>query len=186
MTVPANIIDAQDNFLLGQQQQWIAAAIDGDRQAYQQLYQAHVGKVYALCLRMLADKDAAEDVCQEVFVQVWLKLGSFRGDSQFSTWLHRVATNQVFSHLRRQKSWLQRIISRDDDEVAPAVADHPEFSDLDRQIMRLPARARQVFVLFAIEGYRHEEIATMMNIAVGSSKAQYHRARQLLQEWVTQ
>lgn len=192
MTETAKVLDAKDAFSANVETAWITAAKGGDRHAYHQLYRQHVGPVYGLCLRMLADKDAAEDVCQEVFVQVWLKLDNFRGESKFSTWLHRIATNQVFTHMRKQKSWWQRIVSKEDvanDDACAVnhiVEDHGELGDLDKHILKLPTRARQVFILFAIEGYRHEEIAQLMGMATGSSKAQYHRARQLLQEWLGQ
>ncbi len=179
------MIDAQQLFASKQEQEWIELAKNGDRQAFQQLYLLHIGRVYALCMRMLAQRDQAEDVAQEVFVQVWLKLKNFRGDSKFSTWLHSVATNTVLSHLRKQKNWMQRMFSIEETHTTePTINEHPELSDLDKTIMKLPEKARLVFVMFAVEGYRHEEIASMLNIAVGSSKSHYHRAKKLLQEWL--
>jgi RNA polymerase sigma-70 factor (ECF subfamily) len=141
---------------------------------------------------MLADKDSAEDVCQEVFVVLWQKINNFRGESKFSTWLHSVATNVVLAHLRKQKNWLQRVFSienqtteqKNANEVSVELVDHSMIDELDRHISRLPERARLVFVLFAVEGYRHEEIAKMLKMAIGSSKSQYHRARTLLREWL--
>nr|WP_246034092.1 sigma-70 family RNA polymerase sigma factor [Thalassotalea mangrovi] len=179
------MIDAKQLFASKQEQEWIELAQNGDRQAFQQLYQLHIGRVYALCVRMIADREQAEDVAQEVFVQVWLKLDKFRGDSKFSTWLHSVATNTALSHLRKQKNWLQRVFSLEEAANSePVINDHPELSDLDKTILRLPEKARLVFVLFAVEGYRHEEIANMLDMAVGSSKSHYHRAKKLLQEWL--
>ncbi len=131
---------------------------------------------------MLADKDSAEDVCQEVFVQLWQKISNFRGESKFSTWLHSVATNIVLGHIRKNKSWIQRVFSIEDQTIEVATVEMPDCSNLDKKIQTLPERARLVFVLFAIEGYRHEEIANMLGMAVGTSKAQYHRARGLLRE----
>ena len=136
---------------------------------------------------MMADKDSAEDVCQEVFVQLWQKISNFRGDSKFSTWLHSVASNIVLGHIRKNKTWLQRMFSIEEKGIDEQSVEDPsvEMSDcssLDKSIQKLPERARLVFVLFAIEGYRHEEIANMLGMAVGTSKAQYHRAKSLLRE----
>ena len=180
----SKVIDAQKLFTVDHEKEWIALAKQGDQQAFHHLYENYHRRIYALCWRMLADKEAAEDVCQEVFVQVWQKLGNFRGESKFSTWLHSVATNIVLGHIRKHKTWLQKIFSIEEQTVQEMPVEMPELPELDKQIMKLPERARLVFVLFAIEGYRHEEIANMLNMAVGSSKAQYHRAKGLLREWV--
>jgi len=179
------VIDAQELFTVDPEHEIIARAKQGDQQAFHQLYQSYHRRIYALCWRMLADKDSAEDVCQEVFVQLWQKINNFRGESKFTTWLHSVATNIVLGHLRKQKNWLQRIFSIEDHKTVEATVelqDDFEISRLDKQIQRLPERARLVFVLFAVEGYRHEEISTMLGMAVGSSKSQYHRAKSLLRE----
>jgi RNA polymerase sigma factor (sigma-70 family) len=165
----------------------IRLAQQGDQQAFYQLYQKYYRKVYAICWRMLADKDNAEDICQEVFVQLWQKITNFRGESKFSTWLYSVTNNIVLGHLRKHKNWLQRIFSIEDQtiqDIGVEMEDNTGLTTLDKHIARLPEGARLVFVLFAIEGYRHEEIAKMLNMAVGTSKAQYHRARGLLSEWV--
>jgi RNA polymerase sigma-70 factor (ECF subfamily) len=187
------VIDAQNMFASSQEQDWIAQAKQGSQTAFYQLYQLHHRKVYALCWRMLADKDSAEDVCQEVFVVLWQKINNFRGESKFSTWLHSVASNVVLSHLRKQKNWLQRVFSIEDQshdvqvtEEFVSLEDSSELDNLDKHIARLPERARLVFVLFAVEGYRHEEIANMLNMAVGSSKSQYHRAKTLLKKWLSE
>ncbi|OUS26391.1 RNA polymerase subunit sigma-70 [Thalassotalea sp. 42_200_T64] len=185
LSVQNTVINAQDIFAKKQEQEWIDKAKAGDRQAFNHLYLESIGKVYALCLRMLSSRDQAEDVAQEVFVQVWLKLENFRGDAKFSTWLHAVATNTVLTHMRKQKNWLQKVFSIEDQPQAePAGNEIQDLSDLDKLILRLPEKARVVFVLFAVEGYRHEEIATMLNMAVGSSKSHYHRARNLLKDWL--
>jgi RNA polymerase sigma factor (sigma-70 family) len=165
----------------------IRLAQQGDQQAFYQLYQKYYRKVYAICWRMLADKDNAEDICQEVFVQLWQKITNFRGESKFSTWLYSVTNNIVLGHLRKHKNCLQRIFSIEDQtiqDIGVEMEDNTGLTTLDKHIARLPEGARLVFVLFAIEGYRHEEIAKMLNMAVGTSKAQYHRARGLLSEWV--
>jgi RNA polymerase sigma-70 factor (ECF subfamily) len=166
---------------------WITQAKQGSQSAFYKLYEKHHRAIYALCWRMLADKDSAEDVCQEVFVVLWQKINNFRGESKFSTWLHSVATNVVLGHLRKHKNWLQRVFSIEDQgpslaEQSVELTECSTLTILDQHIARLPERARLVFVLFAVEGYRHEEIAKMLKMAVGSSKSQYHRARNLLKE----
>lgn len=167
------------------EQQLIQRAKDRDRQAFHQLYERYVKRVYAICWRLLAEKSAAEDVTQEVFISVWQQLPNFDGRSLFSTWLHAVATKQAVSHFRSRRRWFERFLPFD-----LASNDHGDYEDahqehgVDAAIQKLPTQARMVFVLFAIEGYRHEEIADMLNIAVGSSKAQYHRARNLLKQWL--
>ena len=185
----AKIIDAKKLFVSAQEQEWITQAKQGSQIAFHQLYQMHHRQVYALCWRMLADKDSAEDVCQEVFVVLWQKINNFRGESKFSTWLHSVTSNVVLSHIRKQKNWFQRVFSIEEQvsnsipaEAAVPLDDSSELEELDKYIAQLPERARLVFVLFAIEGYRHEEIANMLNMAVGSSKSQYHRAKSLLKQ----
>lgn len=185
----AKIIDAKKLFASAQEQEWITQAKQGSQTAFHQLYQMHHRHVYALCWRMLADKESAQDVCQEVFVVLWQKINNFRGESKFSTWLHSVTSNVVLSHIRKQKNWLQRIFSIEEQannslpaEASVLLDDSSELEELDKYIAQLPERARLVFVLFAVEGYRHEEIANMLHMAVGSSKSQYHRAKSLLQQ----
>jgi RNA polymerase sigma-70 factor (ECF subfamily) len=181
------IIDANELLQSRKETELIESAKQGNQTAFHQLYQLHVKRVYGICWRMLADNSVAEDVTQEVFVQVWLKLSNFRGESKFSTWLHSVATNTVLSHLRKNKNWLQRVFHIEDqiNQDVEGFSSMPELTDMDKLIMRLPERARHVFVLFAIEGYRHEEISVMLDMAIGTSKAQFHRAKTLLQEWLT-
>ena len=165
------------------EQELISAAQQGDVAAYRKLYETHVGAVYALACRLISDRTAAEDVAQEVFIKAWKDLRRFRGDSRFSTWLHRICSMTAISHLRQQRGWLKRVILGDE-HIPELVAVESGEDELDVHIKRLPERARIVFVLYAVEGYRHEEIAELCGMAVGSSKAQLHRARQLLQEWL--
>ena len=156
----------------------------GDQGAYAILYGLHIKRVYGLCLRLIADEGHAQDATQEVFVQVWNKIAQFDGRSQFSTWLYSVASNIAISYVRKQKHWLNKVISFEQSGMDEQSAnDCNGLNGLDKLIVRLPERARMVFVLYAVEGYRHEEIATLLGMAVGSSKAQYHRARQLLKQW---
>jgi RNA polymerase sigma-70 factor (ECF subfamily) len=155
--------------------------------AFKRLYDRYLGKVYGLCLRMTGNRQMAEEATQEVFIQVWRKIDTFAGDSSFGTWLHSLATNTTISYLRKQKNWLQRMIGTDDYEglaaqlEAGAEADH---GALQACLARLPERARLVFVLHAIEGYRQENIATALGISLGTVKAQFHRAKHLLHGWL--
>jgi len=159
-------------------------AQQGDRSAFEQLYRLHAGRVYALCLRLAGDAVEARRLAQDAFVRAWERLPGFRGDSAFSSWLHRLTVNVVLAD-RRAASRRQRRVVIDGDAVdaaGPPDAWSPERLDLERAIAALPPGARAVFVLFDIEGYGHEEIAAMTGIAPGTSKAQLHRARRLLRE----
>jgi RNA polymerase sigma-70 factor (ECF subfamily) len=188
MSPTLNLIDTQNHALVDKKQQentLIDAAKLGDKAAFKKLYELHVCRVYGLCFRLCADKSLAEDATQEVFVQVWQKLANFDGNSQFSTWLHSVTSNVTISYLRKQRGWWHKMFSI---EQTSAMQKEAEGSiaeaNLEQYIYQLPERARWVFVLHAIEGYRHEEIAGMLNMAVGTSKAQFHRAKSLIQGWM--
>jgi len=163
----------------------VRQAQSGDAAAFERLYREQVGRVYALCLRLTADPADAEERTQDVFVRAWQRLGSFRGESAFSSWLHRLAVNVVLGERRGTRRREQRVLPVDD----PGALERPgrpaggvEPLDLERAIATLPAGAREVFVLFDVEGYHHEEIAELAGIAVGTSKAQLFRARRLLRE----
>ncbi|HEY7471142.1 MAG TPA: sigma-70 family RNA polymerase sigma factor [Gemmatimonadota bacterium] len=161
----------------------VRRAQDGDRAAFQRLYEDHVGRVYALCLRLTADPEEAMERTQDAFVRAWRKLGSFRGDSAFSTWLHRLAVNVVLAERRASGRRERRTEAAGMEGPRLAPAPRPGLGvDLERAIADLPPGARTVFVLYDVEGYRHEEIAEMNGIAPGTSKAQLHRARRLLRE----
>lgn len=164
----------------------ICAAQQGDVQAYRALYEQYCGRVFALCYRLTADRTMAEDATQEVFIQVWQKLANYSHHSRFSTWLHSVTANITISYMRKQKGWWQRMLNIDSSGEAQSLnAPHCSSEiDLETLIVQLPERARVVFVLHAIEGYRHQDIARMLGIASGTSKAQFHRARQLLTQWI--
>lgn len=163
----------------------ISAAQCGDKQAFKALYHEHVGRVYALCFRLTGDKGLAEDATQEVFIQLFNKLSNFNGQSLFSTWLHSVTANVTVDYMRKQRGWVQRMFNLETSSAMTNVAESDSAEvDLEALILRLPERARMVFVLHAIEGYRHEEIATMLGMAIGSSKAQFHRAKQLIKDWM--
>lgn len=159
----------------------------GDRAAFEALYRRHRDRIYGLLWRLAGGDGAlAEDLLQEAFVRAWQKLDSFRGDSRFSTWLHRLSVNVALSDRRLRVRRAVREQPMDDatDRTATGDADvaAPRQLDLERAIARLPERARTVLVLFDVEGYSHAEIADATGMAVGSSKAQLHRARGLVRE----
>ena len=130
---------------------------------------------------MTGNVSEAEDCAQEAFIQAWNKLDRFRGDSAFSTWLHRIAVNAVLGRIRKSKREQDRIQAVADTRPAPLeTGDSGEMRDLAQAVDRLPEGARHVFVLHAVYGYSHDEAATMLGIATGTSKAQLHRARKLL------
>jgi RNA polymerase sigma-70 factor (ECF subfamily) len=157
----------------------------GDQTAFRDLYHQLAGRVYALCLRLTGDAGAAEERTQDVFVRAWDKLRSFRGESAFSSWLHRLAVNVVMNERRTTIRREQRVTPMATPEVLERGKGEPTVGlgiDLERAIAALPEGAREVFVLYDIEGYSHGEIAELTGIAEGTSKAQLFRARQLLRE----
>ena len=166
---------------------WIRQAQRSDSRAFEALYRLHIDKVYGLCLRMTGNVAEAEDCAQEAFIQAWNKLDKFRGDSAFSTWLHRIAVNSVLGRMRKAKREQERILAVVDNAPAPVTSgDSGELRDLSEAIERLPEGARHVFVLNAVYGYSHDEAASMLGIAIGTSKAQLHRARRLLAQQLKQ
>lgn len=161
----------------------VALAAQGDSVAFERLYRTHVPRIHSLARRMLGNRDA-DEVTQDIFVRTWQKLRLFRGESAFSTWLHRLAVNVV---IERRRSWaIERGRFADDPEaidfvtVAPARADLTV--DFEHAIEQLPPGAREIFVLHDVEGYKHREIAEMLDIASGTSKRQLHRARMLMRQ----
>ena len=159
----------------------IARAQKGDARAFEALYRLNIDKVYGLCLRMTGNVGEAEDCAQEAFIQAWNKLDKFRGDSAFGTWIHRIAVNAVLGRIRKSQREQDRMQVVADTTSSPAsMGDSGELRDLSDAIDRLPEGARHVFVLSAVYGYSHEESSKMLGIAVGTSKAQLHRARRLL------
>ncbi len=154
----------------------VRRAREGDRQAFEQLYRRHVGRVYATVLRLAGDRVRAEEWTQDAFVQAWRKLEGFHERASFGTWLHRVAVNTALGGLRTDLRRDRRIeLSSVDQPVAAR-----STLDLERAIASLPARARAVFVLHDVEGYGHAEIGALMGSSEGTSKSQLHRARTLL------
>jgi RNA polymerase sigma-70 factor (ECF subfamily) len=166
----------------------VQSAMAGDLRAFERLYRRHVGRIHAVCLRLGGERAFAEDCTQETFVRAWTHLAGFRRGARFGSWLYRIAINVVLGELRGQRRRDRHLQPAD---VAldglPAGRETPDAAmDLERALRRLPERARMVFVLHDVEGHRHEEIADMLEIAVGTSKAQLHRARRLLQEGLHQ
>lgn len=162
----------------------VARAQTGDQTAFRDLYRRHAGRVYALCLRLTGDVAAAEERTQDVFVRLWDKLASFRGESAFSSWLHRLAVNVVLNEQRTRGRRESRVMPADPEILDRRDAGRADVAglsiDLERAIATLPEGAREVFVLYDIEGYGHAEIAELVGIAEGTSKAQLFRARRLL------
>ncbi len=158
-----------------------ALAAGGDTRAFERLYRGHVARVHSLVRHMAGPEESAE-VTQDVFVRAWQKIGTFRGEAAFGTWLHRLAVNVVLS--RRAALGLRRRRFLDEEDVLenlPARAGARDFGlDFETAIARLPEGARHVFVLHDVEGYRHGEIAELLGVSTGTTKAQLHRARLLL------
>lgn len=163
----------------------VSRAAGGDTAAFEALYRDNVGRIYALCMRMTANPMEAEELTQEAFVKAWQALDRFRGDASFSTWMHRIAANTVMSHRRSMGRKRDRFVEQEDLSWHGDETDRTHRGaavDLESAIGELPAGAREIFVLYDVEGYRHDEIAEITGVAVGTSKAQLHRARKLLRE----
>jgi RNA polymerase sigma-70 factor (ECF subfamily) len=160
------------------------AAADGDRAAFQRLYRRHVDRVHGAVLRLAGyDHARAEDLTQDAFVRAWQKLPEFRHEAAFGTWLYRLAVNVALMDIRSRSA---NPVGFVDDESLPEHGDTPfcaaEREELERAVARLPPRARAVLVLHDIEGWKHEDISRELDMAVGTSKAQLHRARALLRK----
>jgi RNA polymerase sigma-70 factor, ECF subfamily len=159
----------------------VALAAAGDVSAFERVYQAHLPRVHSLVRRMTGGRDT-DEVTQDVFVRVWQKLGTFRGDSAFSTWLHRLAVNVIIERFRAETLRRQRIREGDDifDTIAAPFRSRDVSMDFEAALAKLPDGAREIFVLHDVEGHKHHEIASLLDISVGTSKAQLHRARMML------
>ena len=172
----------------------IERAKQGDAEAFQALYDRHKRRVYSLCLRMTANTAEAEDLTQEAFLQLYRKIATFRGESAFSTWLHRLSVNVVLMHLRKKSLpvvSLEESTQGSGEEDAPkkdfgaddlALAGSLDRLQLQRAVDDLPPGYRTIFVLHDIEGYEHNEIAAMVGCSVGNSKSQLHKARMKLRD----
>ncbi|HKE58710.1 MAG TPA: RNA polymerase sigma factor [Pyrinomonadaceae bacterium] len=165
------------------------AAGDGDMQAFELLYERHHRRVYSLCLRMTQNPVEAEDLAQEAFIQLFRKIGSFRGDSAFTTWLHRLTVNQCLMHFRKKSVKLEKTTEEGETPVQivrgtenPNSMPVLDRIALDNALKQLPTGYRTVFVLHDVEGHEHEEIAKILGVAVGTSKSQLHKARMKLRK----
>jgi RNA polymerase sigma-70 factor, ECF subfamily len=172
----------------------IRLAQQGDAAAFERIYRLHSRRVYALCLRMVGNPPEAEDLAQEAFLQLFRKISTFRGESAFSTWLHRLAVNVVLMKLRKKtlvETPLEDPIDQEDETTgarremgAPdlLLTGSIDRVNLQRAIEQLPPGYKQVFVLHDIQGFEHNEIAGIMNCSIGNSKSQLHKARMRLRE----
>lgn len=165
------------------------AAGEGNMAAFEEIYNRHHRRVYSICLRMLQSPSEAEDLTQDVFIQLYRKIGSFRGDSAFTTWLHRMTVNQVLMHFRKRTVKFEKTTEEGEtpDQMVPGTTnpDKMRIVDkiaLDNAIEQLPAGYKNVFVLHDVEGYEHEEVARILGCSVGTSKSQLHKARLKLQK----
>jgi RNA polymerase sigma-70 factor, ECF subfamily len=160
---------------------YVARAAAGEVSAFEHLYRTHLPRVHSLIRRMAGGRDT-DELTQDVFVRVWQKLGSFRGESAFTTWLHRLTVNVVIERFRSDATRRQRLRDGEDIfEMLPAPSRSDDLSmDFETAMLKLPDGARQIFVLHDVEGYKHREIAALLEISPGTSKAQLHRARMML------
>jgi RNA polymerase sigma-70 factor (ECF subfamily) len=161
----------------------VALAAAGDSSAFERLYRAHLARVHSLARRMLGG-DQADEVTQDIFVRTWQKLGTFRGESAFGTWLHRLAVNVVIE--RRRSFAVQRGRMADDPTALDLLTVPPvrvdQRVDFEQALGELPPGAREIFVLHDVEGYKHREIAALLDVTSGTSKRQLHRARMLMRQ----
>ena len=160
----------------------VALAAGGDTAAFERLYTANVARVHGLARRM-AGPEAAEELTQDVFVRAWQKLGTFRGDASFSTWLHRLAVNVIIERFRTLGTQRDRFLADGEETLERLSSPRPSGDlrmDFDSALSRLPHAARKVFVLHDVEGYKHHEIGNLLGISAGTSKSQLHRARMLM------
>jgi RNA polymerase sigma-70 factor, ECF subfamily len=159
-------------------------AATGDMVAFEEIYQRHHRRVYSICLRMLQNAFEAEDLTQDVFIQLYKKIGSFRGDSAFTTWLHRMTVNQVLMHFRKRNVKYEKTTEEGEtpDQIVTGTADPEKMRVVDKialenAIDQLPDGYKNVFLLHDVEGFEHEEVARILGCSVGTSKSQLHKAR---------
>ena len=160
------------------------AAAKGDMAAFEEIYHRHHRRVYSICLRMLQNAYEAEDLTQDVFIQLYRKVGSFRGDSAFTTWLHRLTVNQVLMHFRKRNVKFEKVTEEGEtpDQIVTGTADPERMRIVDKialenAIDQLPEGYKNVFVLHDVEDFEHEEVAKILGCSVGTSKSQLHKAR---------
>lgn len=160
-------------------------AVAGEERAFEEIYRANAARVFGLCLRMSGSRERAAELTQDVFVHVWQRLASWRGDSALGSWIYRVSVNLVLSNVRGEQRRLTHEMIGDDEALSGAESRESGAGsrlDLENAIAALPPGARTVFVLHDVEGYQHAEIAKMTGTAEGTCRAQLHRARKLLME----
>lgn len=163
----------------------VVRAQSGDPRAFEAIYRRLVGRIYALCLRMSRDPQRAEELTQDVFVRAWERIESFRGDSRFTTWLHRLAVNVVLQagRTRGRRESREHLVADPGEYLGRVTREMPGTRvDIERAIASLPDGARAVLVLRDVEGYKYDEIAEMQGVALGTVKAQIHRARKMMRE----
>ncbi len=160
------------------------AAANGNMTAFEEVYSRHHRRVYSICLRMLQNATEAEDLTQDVFIRLHRKIGSFRGDSAFTTWLHRLTVNQVLMHFRKRNVKFEKTTEEGETpvQIVPGTENSLKMPVVDKiaiehAIEQLPNGYRNVFVLHDVEGYEHEEVARILGCSVGTSKSQLHKAR---------
>ncbi len=169
----------------GAESEDVSRAQRGDLRAFERLYRAHCGRVGGLVRRMMGTEHAL-DVTQDIFVRVWQKIGTFRGESAFGTWLHRVAVNVILQKRASLRTERERFVGTEDalDGVPGRTRTDAADYDLERAIAKLPQGARAVFLLHDVEGFTHEEIGAFLGVTAGTSKAQLHRARMILRDYL--
>ena len=165
----------------------VQLAADGDMTAFEELYKTYHRRVYSLCLRMTRNASEAEDLTQDVFVRLFRKLKTFRGEASFTTWLHRITVNEVLMHFRKAKVRPDRTTEEPPVSVVAGTDNPARMSLLDRisldeAVRELPPGYRAVFVLHDVEGYEHRQIGLMLGCAIGTSKSQLHKARMRLRQ----
>lgn len=191
---PANRVNVTQSPKSATEAEAIRLAQAGDAAAFELLYHLHSRRVYALCLRMVGNPSDAEDLMQEAFLQLFRKIGTFRGESAFSTWLHRMTVNVVLMRLRKKSlpaASLEETTEPDEETGGPRkdigapdlrLSGAVDRVNLERSIEKLPPGYRTVFVLHDVQGFEHNEIAGIMGCSVGNSKSQLHKARTRLRE----
>ena len=166
--------------------EYVRRAQAGDVAAFETLYREQSGRIFALCLRLRGgDRADATELMQDVFVRAWRRLATFRGDSAFSSWLHRLAVNTMLENARTERRRTARVLSMEDTSMLPGAAQSSGIDlrmEMEEAVASLPKGARIAFVLHDVEGYQHQEIAQQLSVSIGTVKAQLHRARRLLRD----